>query len=248
MSEKNIVMGASNLIAHRGDNTHYPENTLVAIEAALKAGATSFEFDVQMNADHSLVAFHDSNFLRMNGTCDQKIYDVSDVQMAQLSVHQPNRFEEQHYPTAVSYFDEIISLLKRYPKVQAFIEIKNESLNFWGLNLVMNELLKRLDGLERQAIVIGFNELMLTYVKAHSKLKIGLVIEEYSERTKAIATQLNSEYLICDYKILPKENVWQASWYWMVYTVNDIDLAKNLLKRGDIDFLETDNIKLLLNA
>ena len=65
-------MDTKKLIAHRGDNTNHPENTLIAIETALKAGAVAFEFDVQMTADHSLVVFHDDDVSRMTGKSDAK--------------------------------------------------------------------------------------------------------------------------------------------------------------------------------
>jgi len=236
------------LIAHRGDNTNYPENTLIAIEAALKAGATSFEFDVQMNADHSLVAFHDRDFSRMSGNSDEKIYDVSDSEMSLLSVHEPNQFAKQHYPTRVTYIDEIIELLKKYPKAQAYVEIKDESLEHWGVEFVMKKLLTKLQGLETQAIIISFNVAALAYTKSNSQFRIGLVFEEYSDTYRNIALQLMPEFMICWYKILPDENVWPGDWKWMVYTVNEASLAKRLMKRGDIDFVETDDINLLLDA
>ena len=241
-------MDTNKLIAHRGDNTNYPENTLIAIEAALKAGATSFEFDVQMNADHSLVAFHDKDFTRMSGNYDEKIYEVSDDEMSRISVHEPKQFDKKHYPTRVSHIDEILELLKRYPKAQAYVEIKDESLEHWGVEFVMKRLLEKLKGFEKQATIISFNVAALAYTKSHSDLKIGLVFEDYSEAYKAIATQLQPEFMICWYKILPNENVWPGNWKWMVYTINKVDLAKRLLKRGDIDFVETDDIQMLLKA
>lgn len=241
-------MDSKRLIAHRGDNTNYPENTLVAIEEALKAGATSFEFDVQMNADQSLVAFHDADFQRMNGASQSKIYEVDDAEMDLLSVHEPNQFGEKHHPTSVTYFDEMIKLLKRYPEVQAYVEIKDESLAFWGVELVMDKLLKSLKGYEAQTTIISFNHPALVYTKANSNLRVGLVFEEYSDRMKALATELNPEFLICYYRILPTREVWEGSWKWMVYTINNVELAKRILKRGDIDFVETDDIQLMLNA
>jgi len=241
-------MDSSSLIAHRGDNTHYPENTLLAIEAALKAGATAFEFDVQMNADQSLVAFHDEDFLRMNGESNAKIFEVSDEQMQQLSIHEPNQFGQQHFPTAASYVDEILDLLHSYPKAQAYVEIKDESLAFWGVELVMQKLIESLESYSEQVVVISFNEAALRYTREHSKLKIGWVFEDHSDRMKAIAIDLNPEHLITWYKVLPKEKLWQGDWQWMVYTVNEVELAKKLLARGDIDYVETDDIQLLLNA
>lgn len=241
-------MDANKLVAHRGDSTNYPENTLIAIEAALKAGAILFEVDVQMNADHSLVAFHDVDFRRMNGASEAKIFEVDDAQMAQLSIHDPNQFGSQHYPTSVTYFDEITDLLRRYPNVQAFVEIKNESLQFWGIGRVMDILLKSLKGFEQQATIISFNERALVYTKAQSKLKIALIFEEYSDPIHVLASQLNPEYLISWYKVLPPEKLWQGDWQWMVYTINDTELAKRLFERGDIDFVETDDIQCLLNS
>lgn len=241
-------MDTNKLIAHRGDNTNYPENTLKAIEEALKAGATSFEFDVQMNADESLVAFHDKDFSRMSENNSEKIYEVSDDQMSQISIHEPKQFDKQHYPTRVTHIDEIIELLKRYPKVQAYVEIKDESLEHWSVEFVMERLLQKLKGLEKQAIIISFNVAALFFTKSHSELRIGLVFEDYSEAYKAIATELQPEYMICWYKILPSGNVWSGNWKWMVYTINQVDLAKSLLKRGDIDFVETDDIQLMLKA
>lgn len=241
-------MNSKNLIAHRGDNTNYPENTLIAIEAALKAGATSFEFDVQMNADQRLVAFHDIDFLRMNGNSKEKIVEVTDDKMKSLSIHQPQKFDEKYIPTSVSYIEDILELLNQYPDAQAFVEIKDESLEYWGLELVMDKLLKSLEGFEKQASIISFNYASLIYTKKHSLLKVGFVFEEYSERIKALATELNPEYLVTNYKVLPKENVWEGQWLWMVYTVNEIELAKELLERGDIEFVETDDIQLLLKG
>ena len=241
-------MHSKNLIAHRGDNTHYPENTLAAIESALKVGALAFEFDVQMNADHSLVAFHDADFLRMNGYSKAKIFEVSDAEMSKLSVHEPDQFGQQHYPMAVTHFDQITELMKRYPEVQAYVEIKDESLEFWGEELVMAKLLMSLEGFEEQATIISFNIPALTYTRSHSQFKIGLVFEEFSGRIKAIATKLNPEFLVSWYKVIPEEQLWQGDWQWMIYTLNDVELAKNFLKRGDIDFVETDDIQLLLKG
>ncbi|MDX1710727.1 MAG: glycerophosphodiester phosphodiesterase [Rhodovibrionaceae bacterium] len=50
---------AFDLQAHRGYRGRYPENTLPAIEAALAAGVTTLELDLQLTADGYLVVHHD---------------------------------------------------------------------------------------------------------------------------------------------------------------------------------------------
>lgn len=47
------------VIAHRGYRTRYPENTLVAFQAALDAGVDMIELDVMLSKDRKLVVIHD---------------------------------------------------------------------------------------------------------------------------------------------------------------------------------------------
>lgn len=51
-------------MAHRGDSFHAPENTLLAAELALKAGADAWELDVQCTRDGVPVVIHDPTLAR----------------------------------------------------------------------------------------------------------------------------------------------------------------------------------------
>jgi glycerophosphoryl diester phosphodiesterase len=51
-------------IAHRGASGDFPENTLCAFDAAIAAGATMCELDVQRTADGVLVVIHDDTLER----------------------------------------------------------------------------------------------------------------------------------------------------------------------------------------
>ena len=46
-------------IAHRGDSTNAPENTLSAFESAIEAGASAVELDIRCTADGHVVVMHD---------------------------------------------------------------------------------------------------------------------------------------------------------------------------------------------
>jgi glycerophosphoryl diester phosphodiesterase len=54
------------IIAHRGFSGRYPENTLVAVRAALELGVDLVEIDVQETCDGELIVFHD---YRLNRIC-----------------------------------------------------------------------------------------------------------------------------------------------------------------------------------
>ena len=47
------------VIAHRGDRTNAPENTISAFKRALELGADGIELDVRLTKDDQLVVFHD---------------------------------------------------------------------------------------------------------------------------------------------------------------------------------------------
>ena len=48
------------VLGHRGDSINFPENTLAALEGALRAGADGAECDVRLSGDGVPVVFHDS--------------------------------------------------------------------------------------------------------------------------------------------------------------------------------------------
>jgi glycerophosphoryl diester phosphodiesterase len=52
------------LIAHRGLRAKYPENTLVAFQAALDAGCPMIELDVTLSRDRQVVVIHDATLDR----------------------------------------------------------------------------------------------------------------------------------------------------------------------------------------
>jgi len=54
-------------IAHRGFSGKYPENTILAFEKAIDAGADIIEFDVTLSADDQMVVFHDGSTKRFTG-------------------------------------------------------------------------------------------------------------------------------------------------------------------------------------
>jgi len=238
-------MDANKLIAHRGDNTNYPENSYAGIESALRAGALFVEFDVQMNADKSLVVIHDTDFKRTANN-PAYLFEIGDTEMRTISAHEPYRFGERHYPTHVSTLSEIMELLARYPKAQAFIEIKRESLWQWGLDAFMKPFLKTLKGYEAQSTIISFGLDALEYTKKHSKLRIGFVFYDYQTSNLEIGKKLKPDNMICSHTITPKEKLWEGDWKWVIYSINNIADATKMLRRENVDMIETDDIVLLL--
>ena len=57
----------SKLVAHRGFASKLPENTIEALNVAVKLGVKTVEIDVQLTKDLVPVMLHDENFKRTLG-------------------------------------------------------------------------------------------------------------------------------------------------------------------------------------
>ena len=70
-------------IAHRGYRAQYPENTLIAFQAALEAGVQMIELDVVLSHDRKLIVIHDATLERTtNG--EGSVGDYTLEQLKQL--------------------------------------------------------------------------------------------------------------------------------------------------------------------
>lgn len=70
-------------IAHRGFKARFPENTLLAFERAIEAGAVALETDLHITKDNIVVLSHDATLKRCFGRkdkiLDQKWDDIKDL-------------------------------------------------------------------------------------------------------------------------------------------------------------------------
>lgn len=77
---------AMKVIAHRGDSSHFPENTLAAFESALKKGSDLVELDSHDTKDGVLVVLHDSKLDRT--TNSESVFGKTDVLVSKVTLDQ----------------------------------------------------------------------------------------------------------------------------------------------------------------
>jgi len=234
------------LIGHRGEPTSYPENSLSGFEAVLQAGAVYIETDVQITADGVPVLCHDPDVSRLTGHEDV-VMQTDYATLRRLPAGYPARFGTRFADARISRLGELASLLKRWPRARALVEVKQDSIGTFGAARVMDVILAELREVLAQCIIISFEQDPLIHTRTASSLPIGWVLPKWSEPTRAAAERLRPEFLICSRKRLPPEPepLWPGPWKWVVYTVDRGEEALALHKRG-IDLLETDVIRELL--
>lgn len=233
------------LVAHRGYWARYPENTLVAIEAALHAGACVVEFDVQLCADHTPVLLHDRSLARTAGR-DLDVFELDSLALPAISVHEPARLGDFFEPQPVAMLSTALSLFERYPAATAMVEIKQQSIEHFGLEHAMDVLLETIRPYAEHCVVISYNADALVYARAQGHARIGWVLDAFDEAHRSRAHELVPDYLICNHeKIAPQDTLWPGGWRWMLYDITDAHTALELAARG-ADLIETRDIGDLL--
>ena len=233
------------LVAHRGQMEHYPENTLVGLEAALQSGACFIEFDLQSTADGRFIVFHDSQLKRTTGV-NGNLLEMTHHELEHIRAHEPVRFSQTFCDERIPDLDDVIRLMQRYPKANAFVEIKEETLDHFGIETIMPALFKELEIIQSQCIIISFDYEAILYAKKYSGYLTGWVLHTYDDNSLKQATILKPDYLIVNHRKLPadKEPL-QGAWQWMVYDISDPELAIHYAKLN-IPLVETRDIRSML--
>ena len=110
------------IIGHRGYHAKYPENTLAAFEAAIKAGADMIELDVMLSRDRKVVVIHDATLERTTQGWGS-VVDLTLAELQQLDAGSwfDTRFSNQRIPE----LSEVLELADG--RVYVNIEIKSNA-------------------------------------------------------------------------------------------------------------------------
>jgi len=243
-----LIGAAPILIAHRGYSGRYPENTLLAYKAAYQHGARFMELDLQLTADRVPFLHHDRTLKRMAGV-DLDIRDTNAKQVRQLKASYSARFGDDFADNSFTSFKKFCKWLKSQPEVMTFIEIKQDSIDRFGMSLVVDEVYKRIlqAEVEGQCVIISFNPEAVEYSRNISSMQVGWVVPKWVEANHLIATRLEPEYLFCDKNFLPENDseIWNGSWQWAIYNLDDAVSAIAMANRG-FSMLETNQIGSLM--
>jgi glycerophosphoryl diester phosphodiesterase len=127
------------IIGHRGYSARYPENTLLAFEAAYDAGADMIELDVTLSRDRQVVVIHDAVLDRTTeGSGPVNAHPLESLKRLDAGGWFHPRFSGQRIPT-------LAEVLERFrPEGLINVEIKAEAF----------ELHDPEDGIERQVVAM----------------------------------------------------------------------------------------------
>ena len=227
------------LVAHRGYASRYPENTLSAVEAALKAGACYIEIDIQMTSDSIPVLLHDDSLVRTTGH-PEKINDMTAESLSSVCASETERFGDAFSNEPVPTLAQLVELLLQWPEATTFVELKEESLDKFGASMMIDLVMKTLEKIKDHTVLISYDDAAMRYAHINHSIPIGWVISEWGEDALQRAQSLSPDYLFCNYKKLPdkKDPLWPGDWQWCLYEITDPEIALGLANKG-VKLIET---------
>jgi len=79
------------IIAHRGNASEFPENTLQSLASAVELGIKHLEFDVQLTSDKVPVLLHDADMERV-GSREGNVHELTWADLSETPVGEVKRF------------------------------------------------------------------------------------------------------------------------------------------------------------
>ncbi|HZF31251.1 MAG TPA: glycerophosphodiester phosphodiesterase family protein, partial [Gammaproteobacteria bacterium] len=226
--------------AHRGASVHAPENTLAAFRAALDAGATYIELDVQRARDGRIVVLHDGDFLRVGGD-PRKLGELTLAELTTIDIGRKYgaAFSGEHAPT----LDEVIALVRGKMKIN--VELKY-NVPDPGLAPAVIDLLRR-ERFVDQVVITSLDYAALEQVESiEPQLETGHIVTAAVGdvvRTGADFLSLNSAQ--ATRSLIRRAHA--AGKKVHVWTVNEPDVMLRMIERG-VDNVITDDPALLVRV
>lgn len=235
------------LIAHRGDMTSYPENSLMAIQVAVNLEFTYIEIDIQLSKDTVPIVIHDDNLQRTVGI-NKNIRDLTANEINTYLVNHPNQQNDDLALFRVPTLQAVIEKLNNYPKIILFVEIKRQSIEYFGLRETLDAVLIELKQANFEVVIISFVADVVSHIQLQGIYSVGWVVTEFDQVHQQQAQLMKPDYLFCNvYKINDPSNLWQGSWQWALYDLRDPTYANALLTQG-VSLIETGDIVRLSRA
>ncbi|MEZ0152805.1 MAG: glycerophosphodiester phosphodiesterase family protein [Candidatus Reddybacter sp.] len=222
----------SRLVAHRGYQNKYPENTLLAYQKAIEVGALSIETDVLLSADKQPVLYHDPTLKRVSG-CMGRVKDLSLQKLIHTPAFEPRRLGLQFQDQCIAPLSDLVELLKAHPLVTAYIEVKKEAVAFAGASETYASISDCLAPVASQCIIISFDHDFMVFVRSQGWARCGVVIKRWKDLQSTNLQAIKPDTVFINYRKIPvKAELDNLGLELVIYEIDEPAIARKWLARG----------------
>jgi glycerophosphoryl diester phosphodiesterase len=225
------------ITAHRAGAAHAPENTLAALEGAIRDGADWVEVDVVRTSDDALVISHDLDLARFGGG-SRRVRDTTLAEMKALDVGTALGFGAEFAGERMPTLAELLAAAKSRMRLNIELKPADASDEAPLTRLVVAEI--------QMAAMVGscrvcsqsYRSLRLAQ-ELEPEIKIGFI----AAKTLGDVTKLDVDFLMVNTALASERLVARASRRGMevhAWTVKDIGWVARLLDRGVANLITDD--------
>jgi len=178
-------------MAHRGFQTHYPENTMVSFMAAVEAGAQFVELDVTMTGDNQVAVIHDDRVDRTtNGTGPVHNYDLKSLQQLDAGSWFHPRFAGERVPALIDVLGRVTA--KAYINLEIKSHGQNSRQGAGEIEQAVVALIHKTNTAGR-VLISSFDPVVLENVRRlHAVIPVALISKLFNQReTRVLCEELD---------------------------------------------------------
>jgi glycerophosphoryl diester phosphodiesterase len=179
------------IYAHRGSSMKYPENTMLAFEKAILAGANGLELDVQLTSDKKVIIFHDWRLDRIfnkNGKISNYTFDQ--IKKWDAGIWKGKKFKGLTIPS----LEELLVFAAK-KQISINIELKNFFSGNNGLEQQVIKLIKKFN-MADQTVISTFNPLSLQLInEIEPSIPLALLYFGHLDSPWEFAKKYNCKYI-----------------------------------------------------
>jgi glycerophosphoryl diester phosphodiesterase len=201
---------------------------------------------VQFSKKGVPMMIHDNELKRTTGI-DGVVNKTSAEQLTSICAGEEQRFGNRFKDEPVPTLTAVLQLLEQWPKAIAFVEIKTETIECFGIDNVAQRMVSELQAFGDRCVLISFDSAVLEAAKELGINRIGWAIYKWENESLQRAQEFAPDFLFCNYKKIPdkKNALWSGPWRWALYDIVTPVLALRWINQG-ADLIETWDVGTLL--
>jgi glycerophosphoryl diester phosphodiesterase len=240
-----LPLSARQLVAHRGYQQLYPENTARSVIEAINAGALYVEIDIQLSQDQQPLVYHDISLQRVSG-CPGSVTEFSLQALQKLPAYEPERLGAQFKEETISSLKTVVEIIRQHPAITLFVELKEESIKHYGAATMLAVVTEVLQPIAKRAVLISFDYNIIQSARTQGWPQVGVVLRDWSDIDSTQVMAIEGEYTFVNYTLIPQDrDLTKLTSKLVAYEVGTVELARKL-SAENVEMLETFDIKGLL--
>ena len=227
------------LVAHRGLQSCFPENTILALKKAIDKGAQYIELDIQFSNDCLPIIYHDPDLQRVSGIKGD-VWDYPLKELLCIPAYEPQRLGNRFKTETIAPLEALNDLLKQNPQVTAFVELKEESIGHCGREVMLERVMNILEPHQSQVVLISYDYLLVEAARKAQWGQVGVVLKQWQDLETDTVKNIGSDYIFVDHEKMPQQitDLNTIKGILVAYEVGNIALGQELISKG-VSMLET---------